>query len=99
MTRHSDQSAIAPMGQGGSMHISTRYAQHKGGQKLHIVPVLSGDTNMADTALCGKHVDYWRTTYNVPLGMCCGNCARIDHKRGYARALDIIRAAWARVAA
>lgn len=76
------------------MHISTRYAQHKGGQKLHIVPVLSGRANMADTALCGKRVSRWGMTINVPLGHCCGNCARINRQRGYARALDIIRSAW-----
>ena len=75
------------------MGISIRYAQHQAGQKLHIVPVLSGETNMADTALCGKHVDYWRRTVNVPLGYCCKNCTRVNRLRGRARALDIVYAA------
>jgi len=40
------------------MKIEIRYAQGKGGQRLHIVPVLSG--GVLNTALCGRHVDHWR---------------------------------------
>lgn len=76
------------------IQISTRYARHKWGQKVHIVPVLSGKYNMADTALCGKHVERWPETFNVPFGMCCGNCARINRQRGYQRALEIVRKAF-----
>ena len=76
------------------MNITTRFAQEKPGQKLHIVPVVSGDSNVANTALCGRHVNHhWRMTINVPLGHACHNCVRIDRQRGYQRALDIIRSA------
>lgn len=77
--------------------ITCRYAQEKHGQKLHIVPVISGDYNMADTALCGKHVDNWRATFNVPFGHCCHNCMRVNRRRGYARALEIFKAVVARM--
>lgn len=77
--------------------ITTRYAQEKGGQKLHIVPVISGDYNMADTALCGKRVTHWRSTFNMPFGRCCHNCARVNRRRGYARALEIFKAVVARM--
>ncbi len=71
------------------MDIKCTYAQEKGGQKLHIVPVVSG--GVSNTALCGKHVAHWRMTINVPLAHACQNCVRIDRKRGYQRALEIIR--------
>jgi endogenous inhibitor of DNA gyrase (YacG/DUF329 family) len=68
-----------------------RFAQEKGGQKLHIVPVIQGDT-VANTALCGKQVRRWRMTCNLPLAYCCKNCNRIDKQRGHARALEIFKA-------
>lgn len=74
-----------------------RYAQHKAGQRLHIVPVIDGHT-VTNTALCGKHVDHWRMTINVPLANCCQNCMRVDRQRGYQRALELIRAFWDSVA-
>lgn len=71
------------------MDIKCTYAQEKSGQKLHIVPVISD--GVSNTALCGKHVKTWRMTINVPLAHACRNCARVDRKRGYQRALEIIR--------
>ncbi len=72
------------------MDIECTYAQEKGGQRLHIVPVVSG--GVSNTALCGKHVHRWRMTINMPLANACHNCVRIDNQRGYQRALEIIRA-------
>lgn len=74
------------------MIIYTRYAQEKSGQRLHIVPTLGGDS-VANTALCGKHVDHWRMTVNVPLANCCRNCMRVDRLNGLNRAKLIIRQA------
>lgn len=70
------------------MDIRTRFAQHKSGQKLHIVPLISG--GVAHTALCGKSVEHWRMTINVPLAHCCHNCARVDELNGLNRAKKII---------
>ena len=75
--------------------ISVRYAQHKRGLKLHIVPVLSGADNMAQTALCGKRVVFWRMTINMALGKPCHNCRRVNQQRGYRRAVEIIQRYWA----
>lgn len=71
--------------------VKVRWAQEKGGQKLHLVPVISGDS-VATTAFCGKRVDQWRMTINMPLAHACKNCCRIDDKRGYQRALEIFKA-------
>lgn len=70
------------------MKIEIRYAQGKGGQRLHIVPVLSGD--VLNTALCGRHVDHWRMTINVPLAHCCRNCMRVNRRRGRQRAKELL---------
>ena len=71
------------------MDIYTRYAQAKAGQRLHIVPELGGDS-VARTALCGKHVEHWRMTINVPLANCCRNCTRVNRLNGLNRAKSII---------
>jgi len=52
-----------------------RYAQKKGGQKLHIVPV-NPDGSVSCLALCGRRA-LWRMSINVPLGMCCRSCSHI----------------------
>lgn len=70
--------------------IDVRYAQEKRGQKMHLVPVISG-TSVASTAFCGKRVNQWGMTCNVLLGRACKSCHRIDRKRGYRRALQIFR--------
>ena len=73
------------------MQIEIRYAQAKGGQRSHIVPVLSGD--VLNTALCGRHVDHWRMTCNMPLAYCCRNCMRVNRRRGRQRAKELLTAA------
>jgi hypothetical protein len=72
------------------MKIHIRYAQAKGGQRMHIVPSM-GDGDVAKTALCGKHVEYWRMTCNLPLANCCHNCMRIDRLNGINRAKAILK--------
>ena len=76
------------------MNIRIRYAQEKSGQRMHIVPVLSGDDNVSHVALCGKRVSHWRMTCNVPLANCCKNCMRVERQTGASRLLDIVRAYW-----
>jgi hypothetical protein len=51
-----------------------RYAQEKGGQQLHLVQVVGDGVSLR--ARCGRHVDRWRMTINVPLGHACKNCWR-----------------------
>lgn len=51
-----------------------RYAQEKGGQKLHIVEVYM-DGSVDRRAACGRTAD-WRKTFNMPLAHSCGNCRR-----------------------
>lgn len=72
------------------MNPSLLYAQEKSGQKLHLVPTLSD--GVINTALCGKHVERWRMTINVPLAHACKNCMRVNQRRGYARALELMLA-------
>lgn len=72
--------------------ITFRYAQEKGGQKLHIVPEI-GSYQMVNEALCGKQVSRWRSTFNVPLGHCCKNCMRVDRLNGKSRAKQLVLAA------
>lgn len=50
-----------------------RYAQHKGGQKLHIAYELE---NGLTQPICGKKVDRYIATFNVPLGKNCKNCTK-----------------------
>lgn len=73
------------------MNPGLTYAQEKSGQKLHLVPLM-GNGNVLDIALCGKHVERWRMTINVPLAHACKNCMRVNRRRGYARALELILA-------
>lgn len=70
--------------------ISWRYAQEKRGQKLHIVPEI-GAYEMANEALCGKQVSYWRKTLNMSLGHACKNCLRVNQLNGQNRAIQIIQ--------
>ena len=49
------------------------YAQHKGGQKLHLAYELE---NGVTQPICGKKVDGYRATFNLPLGNACKNCRR-----------------------
>lgn len=71
------------------MKLTVRYAQHKAGLKLHLVPEIGNGE--AHVALCGKRVSRWRMTINVPLGHACKNCTRVNRLRGYDRAKDILR--------
>ena len=52
-----------------------RYAQHKMGQKLHLVDEINGRTML--TSLCGRTVDSWRLTINLPMGRACMACQRV----------------------
>lgn len=54
--------------------MNTTYAQEKGGQKLHIV-FTNGE--VVSQPLCGKKVNGYRMTINVPCANCCKNCLRL----------------------
>jgi hypothetical protein len=60
-----------------------RYAQVRGGQKLHLVyepgegPEPRPDTGQVSQPLCGRRADGYRMTINVPLGQACQNCQRV----------------------
>jgi hypothetical protein len=69
-----------------------RWAQHRRGQKLHLVPMLAKDEPLL-IALCGKHVEHWRMTINAPLAHACKNCCRVDRQNGRQRVLQLIRMA------
>ena len=73
-----------------------RFAQERGGQKLHIVPVVGDD--VGHVAFCGRHTDHWRATFNLPMGYACKNCARVNRRRGRTRWLTLMRQALDRIA-
>ena len=50
------------------------YAQHKRGQKLHLVFEADGKISQP---ICGKRFDRYRMTINLPLANACRNCQRI----------------------
>lgn len=50
------------------------FAQEKGGQKLHLVYELP--TGGVSQPICGRIVDRYRMTINLPLGNACKNCMR-----------------------
>ena len=50
-----------------------RYAQEKGGQKLHIV---FDHEDVVSQPLCGRKVSGYRMTINAPLAHACKNCVR-----------------------
>jgi len=53
-----------------------RYAQERGGQKLHLVEEFGGG-RVSDIALCGRQPKTrgsWRMTINVPLAHACRRC-------------------------
>jgi hypothetical protein len=63
-----------------------RYAQVKGGQRLHMVCEPGEETPRGDVIragylsnpLCGRAVDSgYRMTINVPLANACKNCRRV----------------------
>ena len=59
-----------------------RFAQEKGGQKLHIVEADANTQTVARRAICGRDCSKsgnWRMTINMPLGNSCGNCRRFAH--------------------
>lgn len=54
-----------------------KYAQQKGGQKLHLVYELP--TGGVTQPICGQRVNGYRMTINAPLGHACKKCCkRID---------------------
>ena len=52
-----------------------RYAQHRGGQKLHLAEAV-GESQIKTRVLCGRVFDKFRMTINLPLGHACKNCIR-----------------------
>jgi hypothetical protein len=56
-----------------------RYAQHKTGQKLHLV---FETKDYVSSPVCGKNIDNYRMTINVPMGNACKNCLRIYNING-----------------
>ena len=66
-----------------------RYAQERGGQKLHYA--LEPGEEMPDGTvvrrgelgrpLCGRRVAGYRMTCNLPLAHACGNCRRVFNSR------------------
>ena len=64
-----------------------RYAQEKGGQKLHLV-YEPGEGHREITKagflsqpICGRVVDRYRMSINVPLAHACKNCLRVYRAR------------------
>lgn len=66
-----------------------RYAQYRGGQKLHLVyePGEGKDDSSIVRAgylsapLCGKQGGAYRMTINMPLGNACRGCLRVYRAR------------------
>ena len=50
------------------------YAQEKSGQKLHLVFEYNGKVSQP---VCGKKVEGYRMTINVPLANECKNCRKV----------------------
>lgn len=71
-------------------NIRTRYAATSGGV-YHIVP-LNG-SRVAKTTLCGRTVAKWRTVTDSIIVAPCERCQAVQERRGYARALEIVRSA------
>ena len=55
--------------------MKTIYVQEKGGQKLHLA-FKNGDE--VSQPLCGRTVEKYRMTINVPLAHACLNCIRLS---------------------
>lgn len=71
--------------------IRTRYVQAAIAQKWHIVPLVGN--RVAKTTLCNKTVKRWQSLTDEPPTDCCVRCAKVYEARGWARALQIVRAA------
>lgn len=56
-----------------------KYAQIRGGLKLHLVYDY-GDKGLSKT-LCGISPKHYRMTINLPMGHACKNCQRIHKVR------------------
>jgi len=52
-----------------------RWAQIKGGQKLHLVFEIGTDS--LSQPICGRKTSGYRMTINVPLAHACHNCLRV----------------------
>lgn len=59
-----------------------RYAQAKGGLKLHLVEAwkVFGAQRVSPRALCGYVPARWRMTINVPLAHACERCQNVASK-------------------
>ena len=60
-----------------------RYAQIKGGNKLHLVFEAEGGVSQP---ICGKRCTGYRMTINAPLGHACHNCRRVYAANGGTKA-------------
>lgn len=68
-----------------------RFAQEKGGQRLHIVEADANDKSLAFRAICGRNClgnGRWRMTINLPMGNLCQNCGKISNT--YPRQIKIV---------
>lgn len=61
------------------------YAQEKSGQKLHLACEAGEEyrgqiirRGSLSDPLCGRKVEHYRMTINVPLGKACKNCLRVE---------------------
>lgn len=52
-----------------------RYAQIRGGLRLHLVYELTGEQGITQP-ICGRKVDGYRMTINLPMGNACKNCLK-----------------------
>ena len=59
-----------------------RYAQIKGGNKLHLV--FEAEDSVSQP-ICGIKVNGYRMTINLPLRHACQNCQRIYRQNGGAK--------------
>lgn len=71
------------------MNIRTRYASIANG-KAHIVPLIG--RKLAHETFCGKCVQHWETVTDEAPADVCVRCAKVQEARGWARALQIVRA-------
>ena len=58
-----------------------RYAQVKSGQKLHLVFELHNES--LTNPICGRKVEGYRMTINLPLGNACKNCQKRANSKSF----------------
>ena len=63
-----------------SLHNAWRYAQERGGQRLHLARMLP-DGEVVLESECGRRPRRWRMTINMALANACGSCWRVWEAR------------------